>query len=192
MASESRADIDLKARCTSSARALQLEYMAENLSQSPVFLFNILHGQITEGGVYPLLDTAYVELEPEAIVVSRKLFPVPRFKKVEHRNIPFVTRLMPQARVHQQIELPLPLKPFDPYHSYDADELVQWEERPLVFELGYFVGASGTEELGRSYPTDHGPRPGFDVFTQSEQKLLRTRPLGKFPITAPRAEGVPG
>lgn len=192
MASEARADIDLKARCTSSVHALRLEYVAENVSQHPVFLFNILHGEISEAGVYPLLETAYVELEPDAIVVSRKLFPVPQFTMVERRNIPFVTRLLPKARVHEFINLPLPLKPFDPYRSWDDEDLTQWEEKPLVLELGYFVGAPGTEELGRSYPTNHGPRPGFDVFTQSSEKLLRTGSLGKFPIAAPRGDQVPG
>ena len=188
MSSEVRGDIDLKARCTSSTSALQLEYLAENISQRPVFLFNILHGHISESGVYPLLTGAYVELEPEAVVVSRKLFPVPELTLVEHRNIPFVTRLLPQARVHERIELSLPLKQFDPYRSFEDEELLQWVEKPLMFELGYFLGAAGTEELGRSFPTDHGPRPGFDVFTESAQMLLRTDALGEFPIVTTREE----
>jgi hypothetical protein len=188
MSSEARADVDLKARCTSAQSSLQLEYLAENISDRPLFLFNILHGHIREDGIYPLLNAAYVELEPETIVVSQKLFPVPQFMLVEHRNIPFVTRLLPRARVHAIIELSLPLRPFDPYRSFDASELLQWVEKPLLFELGYFVGADGTEKLGRSYPTDQGPRPGFEAFPEGSQKLARTAPLGEFPIKAPREE----
>jgi hypothetical protein len=188
MSSEARADIDLKARCTSSVRALQLEYIAENVSERPVFLFNILHGNFAANGVYPLLNAAYVEQEDDAVVVSQKLFPVPELMLVEQRNIPFVTRLLPRARVHEHIELALPLKPFDPYRSFKDEDLRQWIEKPLMFELGYFVGSPGTEQLGRAFPTDHGERPGFDVFTESSQKLLRVGPLGSFPTVAPRDE----
>ena len=136
------------------------QYLAENISQRAVFLFNILHGHISESGVYPLLTGAYVELEPEAVVVSRKLFPVPELTLVEHRNIPFVTRLLPQARVHERIELSLPLKQFDPYRSFEDEELIQWVEKPLMFELGYFLGAAGTEELGF---VSNGPRAAARV-----------------------------
>ena len=188
MFSEARAEIYLKARCASSMQALELEYVAENISQQAVFLFNILHGDISESGVYPLLTGAYVEMEPDAVVVSRKLFLVPHLMLVEHRNIPFVTRLLPHARIHERIKLPLPLKPFDPYRAFDDEDLVQWAEKPLFFELGYFLGAAGTEQLGHSYPTDHGERPGFDVFTESSQKLLRTGSLGTFPIAAMREQ----
>ena len=172
MPSEARGDIDLKARCTSSTRALQLEYLVENVSQSAVFVFNILHDHIAENGIYPLLTGAYVELEPEAVVVSRKLFPVPELTLVEHRNIPFVTRLLPQARIHERIELTLPLRPFDPYRSFEDEELLQWARKPLVFELGYFVERPAPRELGRSFPTDHGPRPGFEVFTSQRKSFF--------------------
>lgn len=188
MSSEARADIDLKARCTSSARTLHLEYIAENVSERAVFLFNILHGEIAQNGVYPLLKRAYVEQEPDAAVISCKLFPVPEFMLVEHRNIPFVTRLLPRARAHEHIELTLPLRPFDPYRSFEDEDLRQWIEKPVMFELGYFVGAKGTEQLGRAYPTDQGERPGFEVFTESSQKLLRVGPLGTFPTVAPKGE----
>ena len=165
------------------ARVSGREYFAK--SSLPV---QHLARPYSESCVYPLLTGAYVELEPEAVVVSRKLFPVPRIDACRASKHSVVTRLLPQARVDEPTSLSLPLKQFDPYRSFEDEELIQWVEKPLMFELGYFLGAAGTEELGRSFPTDHGPRPGFDVFTEFAQMLVRTDALGEFPIVTTREE----
>lgn len=182
MYAEAGGELTLQVRGMISGQTLRLEYRAMNRGQRTLFLFNILHDEMTEAGAFPLFDGAYVESTGDAVVISRKLFPVPPMTFVERRNIPFVTRLVPGATIQESLVLSLPLKPTDPYREFDSTELVQWSEQPVFFELGYFVGAEGTEQLAKSFPTDAGARPGFDVFTESSQILQRAGPLGTVPI----------
>jgi hypothetical protein len=165
---------------------ITLHYATTNLTQRPLYLFNILHGEIGENGVFPLDDGGYVELADGAIIVSRKLFPVPELVFVESKNLPFVTRLAPGATFQEAIGLPLPLAPANPYESSNEGGDGAVEMLPLFFEIGYFLGVQGTELLGKRFATDRGPRMGFDVFTDSEQQLQRSGALGTAPIRGAR------
>ena len=182
MAARAEGELGLEVRLALADQRLRLEYRAINSGGRPLFVFNILHGEMDESGVFPLLHDAYVEMRDNTVVVSRKLFPIPPMMFVERRNIPFATRLLPGQVLHEVIELAVPLKPNDPYHDVDAAELRQWMELPLIFELGYFPGAENTEQTARTFPTDHGLRAGFDVFTESAQLFQRAGPLGTVPI----------
>lgn len=178
----SNQDIRLAARMSLAERHAVFEYEVENLARAPLFLFNLLHGEMNESGTYPIDRRPYVEIGREAVVVSVKLFPVPELTFVEKPNIPFVTRVPPGHTFRDSLSAPLPLATHNPYAEPVSGQGRSTQERPALFELGYFVGKAGTEELGTLFPTDQGPRPGFDVFTASDQKLARVGPLGSVPV----------
>lgn len=174
------ADLELHARHQLGEGFLRLEYRVRNLADAPAFLFNVLHRDF-DAGVFPLDPSGYVEIGPDTVTVSRKLFAVPPFTLVEKRNVPFMTRLAPGAVFSEQLHLATPLVARNPYEA-EAPEGGAPANRALIFELGYFIGAPGTEQLGTMFPTDAGPRPGFEAFGDDRQKLARTERLGDVPV----------
>jgi len=178
MSNQSVADLKLEVGRAEGSADLRLRYRATNLTKRPLFLFNTLHGEMTEAGVFPLDTGAYAEIREGSVVLSCKLFPVPDMMLVETRNLPFVTRLQPAESIVETISVPLPVKPRDPYRDQRSESSSAPKRYPLFFELGYFVGAPGTEKLARTFPTDHGPRPGFDAFDEAAQRFTKVGPLG--------------
>ena len=172
--------LKIRAECRLEEGKLSIAYWVQNITDRSVFLFDIIHRDFN-GSEFPIDDGAYIEVSDETIIVSRKLFPVPDNLFVEAKNIPFVTRLLPGASANGRVELQLPLTPRNPYETLDnmkPEAMVL----PVQFELGYFLGSEGTERLGRSFPTDRGNLPGFDVFDESSQLLARTGLNAYLPI----------
>lgn len=144
-----------------------------NNSAQKVFLFNVLHGEIGEDGVYPLDPRgAYVSIESDRVVVSRKIIDVPFGMFVEKRNIPFVTRLLPKQGMQDYIELPLPLAARSPYIEHD-DAPKDRINLPVYLEFGFFFGHDDTESMSASFNTSGGARRGFEPFSLSSQRIAR-------------------
>lgn len=174
------ADLELHARHQLGEGFLRVEYRVRNLADAPAFLFNVLHRDF-DAGVFPLDPSGYVEIGPETVIVSRKLFAVPPFTLVEKKNIPFMTRVAPGELFSAQLHLATPLVARNPYEA-EVPEGGATAGRALIFELGYFIGAPGTEQVGTMFPTDAGPRPGFEAFGEDKQRLARTERLGDVPV----------
>lgn len=169
--------VRLQAAMTASDVTLRVAYVVTNFSERNVFLFDVLHGGMGPDGVFMDPERAmYVALEPRRIVICHQIFPVPQGMRVEKRNIPFVTRLTPGSRTEASVDLDLPLLAFDPYRGL-ADKLRVPVRLPLFLQIGFFFGAAGTEALAKTYPTRAGPRPGFDPFPITSQRLLAVGPF---------------
>ena len=174
-------DLRIEARLHMASDRLRIEYRATSAASGPLFLFNILHDEFDDG-VFPLDRGGYVEIDGDGVVVSRKLFAVPSGTLAEKPNIPFLTRLVPGETFQEDFTVALPLAARNPYVDPSPTAGQPFEGRPLMFELGYFAGAEGTEAQGKLFPTDAGDKPGFDVFTPANQRLVRTAALGTVPV----------
>lgn len=156
-------------------------YRALNTANSPIFLFNHLHGEFNAGH-FPLDEQGvYVEIDQQAVVISQKIVPPPPGTFVERRNVPFVTRLVVGQDVNRSFELALPLRSHTPYGKGSVDQGGTDRRLPAFVELGYFIGQPGTEALARNFPTDRGNRPGFDPFPIKSQLIARTGPFPPLP-----------
>jgi hypothetical protein len=175
-------NIELNAILHIAPSMLHLFYTARNLTPEPIFLFNILHGEF-DGASFPIESSPYVAIVNGIVVISKKLIPVPDHMLVEKPNIPFLTRVPSGGRHEETMSAVLPLVPRDPYSGDEIPARIV-KKKPAVFELGYFVGATGTEAQGHIFPTTHGPLPGFDVFDPSAQLLVRTDVLDQLPFCA--------
>jgi hypothetical protein len=160
-------------------------YRAVNTADTPIFLFNHLHGEFNAGH-FPLdAQGVYVEPDQQAVVISQKIVPPPPGTFVERRNVPFVTRVQVGQDFSHAFELALPLRRHTPYGTPVADPGETARRLPAFFELGYFIGQSGTEALARNFPTDKGNRPGFDPFPIKSQLIARTGPFPPLPVVGP-------
>jgi hypothetical protein len=164
-----------------------LNYTALNSGPDAIYIFNILHEEFNEQGVYPVnLSKIYVEITQDAVILSKKIFPVPSGMFVEKTNVPFVTRLAPGAHVTEKMNVPEILQPASPYLPDATDDSGQKTAlRKIFFELGYFVAKAGTDDLVKSYPTTLGSRLGFDPFPITSQLIKRAGPLGATEVALP-------
>lgn len=175
-------NIQVDVRHQVEATALRISYRATNRSSAPLFLFDVLHGEF-EDGAFPLDRSGYVEINDDSVIVSRKLFPVPPLMLVEKPNIPFVTRLAAGGTHQDEFSVELPLIVRNPYLKPERVPGALSRNRRLFFELGFFVGADGTEGQGKLFRTDGGDRPGFSVFSSDRQRLIRKGPLAVVPVS---------
>lgn len=80
------------------------------------------------------------------------------------------------------MSLPLSRKVY--YEEQKTDESATPEapiSLPVSFELGYFFGKPGTDELAKTYKTNKGDAIGFDPFPIGSQKVLSVGPFENVP-----------
>lgn len=181
MAGSSQTGLELSASCEVRGDVAVLRYRVINRANAPLFLFNVLHGGVGEDRIFQIEERSYVEIEADALVLSRKIMPVPDDTFVETKNVPLVTRLEPGEQFTNTVNEALPLRPRGPY---DDEPESGGTERvmPAYFEIGYFFGKPGTDELALTLPTSDGPKMGFDPFPESSQKIARVGPIAELPV----------
>ncbi len=132
---------DLKLQCVIEEQTpsmLQLRYDAENVSNSDLYLFNRLHSEYTEDGIFKLDDNlVYIYPEDGGMHLSKRIPEIPPGIFAEMPIVPCTSLLQIGETVGETMKLNLPLQPWDPYLP-DANPapVSHWDS--LVFSLGYF------------------------------------------------------
>ncbi|MCB9384538.1 MAG: hypothetical protein H6509_07980 [Bryobacterales bacterium] len=143
-----------------------LYYELRNLARQRLFVLD---------GVMPAEAPYYIEREGDFVVLSQKLFPIPRGLLVERPEVPLAALVEPGQRLRHKLELKLPLRESIPYphllpkHGRSQGYLVM----DAAFEIGYFADVPPEKEqaLGEGFVL-----PGYSV---KQQTLLRTGPIGR-------------
>jgi hypothetical protein len=132
---------DLELQCVieeQTAAMLQLRYDAANVSNSDLYLFNRIHSEYTEDGVFKLDDNlVYIYSEDGGIHLSKRIPDIPSGVFAEMPIVPCTMLLRIGERLSETLRLNLPLQPWDPYlPNFRPASVSCWDS--LVFSLGYF------------------------------------------------------
>lgn len=181
---QSAENIDVVAEMKIDNGVLYFDYSVKNKSPAPLFLFNILHGAPGSDGLVEVDEGSYVELGETEVVISKKQLSLPFGVLLLQKTVPFVTRIPSQRSFRENFQMPLPLSRKVYYEEQKIDENAKLEPTtslPLSFELGYFFGKPGTDELAKTYKTNKGDVIGFDPFPIGSQKVLSIGPFANVP-----------
>lgn len=166
-------DCDLRVAIQASPSSLLLGYEFRNRSDKTAFLFNVVHRTGASGGPEADSNLVYVQPAAGALILAKRIIPVPPDVDVEKPEVPYVTRVEPGGVFREKISLMLPLRLFTPYKRRTPMTLT---EAAVYFELGFFLAPdpSVAKEAGGQlivYP-----------FPAEKQIVLRAGPLGRFPV----------
>lgn len=166
-------DCDLRVAIQASPSSLLLGYEFRNRSDKTAFLFNVVHRTGASGGPEADSNLVYVQPAAGALILAKRIIPVPPDVDVEKPEVPYVTRVEPGGVFREKISLMLPLRLFTPYKRRTPVTLT---EAAVYFELGFFLAPdpSVAKEAGGQlivYP-----------FPAEKQIVLRAGPLGRFPV----------
>lgn len=166
-------DCDLRVAIQASPTSLLLGYEFRNRSDKTAFLFNVVHRTGPSGGPEADPNLIYVQPSGSAVILGKRIFPVPHDLDVEKPEVPYVTRVEPGGVFVEKLNLMLPLRIFSPYPQTGAAAPA---EAAVYFELGFFLAPdpSVAKQAGGNlvvYP-----------FPAEKQIILRAGPLGRFPI----------
>jgi len=182
---KSAENIDVLVEMETDYSMLQVTYLVKNRSNGPLFLFNILHNRPGPNGVYEIDEGCYVELGDKEAVISKKQLSLPFGVLLENKMVPFVTRVLSRGNFRQTFQVPIPLFRavyYEEPKKRQADEQATIDTMPVMFELGYFFGKPGTDELARTFHTNKGDVIGFDPFPITSQKIISVGPFPEVPV----------
>lgn len=168
---------------------LLISYYVKNHNTAPLFLFNILHDFPGDDGIYEIDQGAYVEMADGEVVISKKQLSLPPGVLVEKEIVPFVTRISPGRSFKETFKLALPLSHRVYYEDSESESVLSEKRSKNVkarFEIGYFYGMPGTDELAETVPTDRGDVLGFDPFPITSQRIISVGPFPAVPVLLPR------
>ncbi len=169
--------LQLTTQATVAEKSLEIEWSLENEGSSRAYLFAMpVVSFEPNGGAKVNPNMVSVEIEKGAVTVGQKLYPVPDNLLVESPEVPAVVIVEPGATYRRTLRLPLPLRPACPY-SRSGHPGSMPGERPLFFELGFFLGTAETMKLGKVLKTNHGDLLYFKPFPEGSQSILRCGPL---------------
>jgi hypothetical protein len=163
---------------------LKISYCFQNQNQQNAYLFNRIYRGINEDGAYTTdRNVFYVEIDNKQLVLSKKIIPVPKNKRVEKPIIPCVTRVKPASKYKEITSVSLPLKPWTPYYRPQDAALA---DKPIgmqvYIEFGFFLAPPEGDKLAQRVETSDGTALYFYPFPFSSQKLMR---VGALPWTIP-------
>ncbi len=165
---------------------LRLTYRFANGSTKTGYLFNRVYHEVDQGRRQYVIgkDLVFVSVAGE-VTVAKRIPELPANTAVEVRVVPCLTRVAAGGRFEETIQLALPLRPM-PGYGEPPKQLASARERPLVFELGYFLLATpANEKLIRMVKTSQGEAPRVYPFPAGSQALFRAA----LPLKVPAQEG---
>ena len=171
--SASALDCDLRVAIQASSGSLLLGYEFRNRSNRTAFLFNVVHRTGPSGGPEADPNLVYVQPAGQAVVLGKRIFPVPQELDVEKPEVPYVTRVEPGGVFVEKLSLMLPLRVFSPYPQVQTAVPA---EAAAYFELGFFLAPDP------SVAKQAGGNLVIYPFPAEKQTILRAGPLGRFPI----------
>lgn len=127
--------ISMAATFTVTETNLEIDYSIVNRGAHPVFLLDTTviidpHGAATAGPARPRIEY----LPPGTVVISDKLFPIPRGTRMAVPPSAYGERLDPRASKHSRLILPLPLKDHASRTSKSSREV-------MCHKIRFVVGA---------------------------------------------------
>lgn len=176
---KSAENIDVIAEMKIDSGMLYFEYLVKNNGTAPLYLFNILHNMLGPNGVFLVDEGCYVELRQTEVVISKKQLSIPFGVLLHQKIVPFVTRISSQQSFRDKFQMPLPLYHKVYYERHEDHNGTPKTENtlPVSFELGYFFGRPGTDDLAKIYQTNMGEAIGFDPFPIGSQKIISIGPF---------------
>jgi hypothetical protein len=124
---------------------LLLEYKIVNRREKPIYLFNVLWSWNKNSSYVVSPEPVYISLKHEKLVnLTKGIAPLPRWREVELRIVPFATKVNPGQQFSETLSLSLPLEEYNPY--FPANEQSRYKvmtaER-LVFSLQFISEMEG-------------------------------------------------
>jgi hypothetical protein len=166
-----------------------LTYSAKATGQQTVFLLDGIHDMIGPDRVFPMRGAPWVTVSGGRVVASARFHGPPPGTFVNTLNYPFPTRIGAGETAQRKFAIPLPAVSVTPYQIFRRPPQPEIRALPLFFELGYFLGRPGVEQMARTVNTSEGPRPSFDALSEEGQMIARLGPLGEIPVVVNATEG---
>ena len=157
-------------------QSLQVAYEVVNVSDSDIFLFNVLHRERTSSAVYHVdANLVYVFVENDVVHVTKRIAEVPDDVDVPFYDIPCATLLRRGDRCSETLNLPLPLRPFHPYaRKVELHDIRTFGK--VAFSLGYYRAADLSSRAISQAQTPTGQRPWVYV-SPANQLVVRADPI---------------
>ena len=120
-------------------QTLDLEYKIKNIRNKPIYLFNVLWDWDKTGQYVASPNPVYACLKQDGLVhLAKQILPLPRNRKVELRIVPFATKVEPGQEYGEKLELPLPLREYNPYFPFgEQSKHKLMTAQGVVFSLQY-------------------------------------------------------
>jgi hypothetical protein len=175
LASNNEAELKVQVLQTTKS-SIQISYHFKNKSVSDIYLFNKLFDNISDEGVFDYdKSKLYVIVGNDGVLISKSIIEVPKNIKVEYKEIPCTTKVLPMTDFSEIITVQLPLKLNEPYGRRKAN--TNTKDLPLYFNLGYFVGVADAEKMAKMVKTPSGLVHYFHPFAFQDQKILQVGPF---------------
>lgn len=165
-----------------SADRIALSYVVTNTGNQTLFLLDGIHDRMGEKGVLEMRDAPWVVVDGGNAVLSARYMDPPPGVFVNTLNYPLPTRIAQRETSRRSFAVALPLLPVTPYRSFRSPPRPEIQMMPMTFELGYFFGRPGIEQMAKTVNTSEGPRPAFDTVSEEGQSIARLGPFGNVPV----------
>jgi len=168
---------------------LRCRYVAENVTDSDLFLFNRLYHDLRDDGVFDVdPDLVYVDAADEVLHLSKCIPDLPENVMPEVLIVPCVTPLAAGSKVVESFRLSLPPQRMNPYLSHLRAPVESFDA--VVFSLGY-IKADGQGLLRvKTVRSIAGPALHIDC-TASLQLMVRSAPVSAAAVSVPAARTCP-
>lgn len=126
---------------------LRVHYKVKNTTDLSIYLFNVFWDVDETGKEVRAKEQLHVCLrEDKVLSLSKRIAPLPKWKLVEWRIVPYVTKVEPGKEFEESIELKQPIEEYNPYFPKepDSETEVRLAER-VVFSLDYIHEMEGLE-----------------------------------------------
>jgi hypothetical protein len=122
----------------SSEDHLALRYVVANDSDWPVWLVNGLFHRRGAAGFEVDPNLAYCHVANDVLLLRKQLVEVPEDLDVEAPEVPYLSRLDAGEEFAEDLRIPFPVEPRDPYHPQPRASEPYWVNH-VTFALGYVV-----------------------------------------------------
>jgi hypothetical protein len=129
----------LNAKFDLQGNVLQVEYKVKNSTTKPIYLFVVL-GKPDAPNVYAGLRT------DGTLHLAKMILPLPKFKNVEVRRIPFAKKVEAGEEFAERIEIAVPIAEYNPYFPKKKDSPEELKtSASVLFSLQFIREIDGLE-----------------------------------------------
>ncbi len=144
---ERKTELQLEVSINLEKDVLSLSYKAKNITDSNLYLFNIFWNVDETGKEIREKEQLYVCLVDDKVLsISKRIAPLPMWKVVEWRIIPYVTKVEPGKTFEENVRLKQPIEEYNPYFpkGLDSETEIRLAEK-VIFSLDYIREIGGLE-----------------------------------------------
>lgn len=126
---------------------LKIKYKVINSTKKDIYLFNKLWEWDQQGKYVPAATPAFSALmEPETLHVGKQIAALPKSKRVEMKQIPFVAKVSAGEDFQEEFEIKVPVDEYNPYFlKAENSEVELIKAKSLMFSTQFIFESTDLE-----------------------------------------------